>query len=230
MSTIRLAAGIMFAAVLLVRPAVAQWRVAQETPAGTDGRIDIAMVENDSGHSLRLFNDETQNVRATFTIRGGFDTMDPGVCPTYRVDKREPERVTFEEGRCRILLKQAEFTLGKTGQGLNHKLRRIMNGDSIRSCLMFAVQAEGAEITTVEGLGTAEKLHPLQQSFWDNHALQCGFCTPGMLMTIVDLLDKYPLESDEEIRKGISGNLCRCTGYQNIVTAVRQTAAEMKGR
>ncbi len=131
MSTIRLAAGIMFAAVLLVRPAIAQWRVAQETPAGTDGRIDIAIVENDSGHSLRLFNDETQNVRATFTIRGGFDTMDPGVCPTYRVDKREPERVTFEEGRCRILLKQAEFTLGKIGRGRNHKLRRIMNGDSI---------------------------------------------------------------------------------------------------
>ena len=131
MSTIRLAAWIIFAAVLLARPAIAQWRVAQATPAGTVDRIDIAIVENDSGHSLRLFNDETQNVRATFTIRGGFDTMDPGVCPTYRVDKREPERVTFEEGRCRILLKQAEFTLGKTGQGLNHKLRRIMNGDSI---------------------------------------------------------------------------------------------------
>jgi aerobic-type carbon monoxide dehydrogenase small subunit (CoxS/CutS family) len=115
-------------------------------------------------------------------------------------------------------------------QGVCGACTVILNGDSVRSCLMFAVQADGAEITTVEGLGTAEKLHPLQQSFWDNHALQCGFCTPGMLMTIVDLLDKYPLESDEEIRKGISGNLCRCTGYQNIVTAVRQTAAEMKGR
>ena len=115
-------------------------------------------------------------------------------------------------------------------QGVCGACTVIVNGDSIRSCLMFAIQADGVEITTVEGLGTAEKLHPLQQSFWDNHALQCGFCTPGMLMTIVDLLDKYPLESDEEIRKGISGNLCRCTGYQNIVTAVRQTAAEMKGR
>ncbi len=131
MSTIRLAAWIIFAAVLLARPAIAQWRVAQATPAGTVDRIDIAIVENDSGHSLRLFNDETQNVRATFTIRGGFDTIDPGVCPTYRVDKREPERVTFEEGRCRILPKQAEFTLGKTGQGRNRKLNRIMNGDSI---------------------------------------------------------------------------------------------------
>ena len=131
MSTIRLAAWIIFAAVLLARPAIAQWRVAQATPAGTDDKIDVAIVENDSGHSLRLFSDETQNVRATFTIRGGFDTMDPGVCPTYRVDKREPERVTFEEGRCRILPKQAEFTLGKTGQGRNRKLLRIMNGGSI---------------------------------------------------------------------------------------------------
>jgi len=129
--TIRLATGILFAIMLLARPAVAQWRVAQMTPAGTDKRIDIAIVENDSGHSLRLFGDDMQNVRATFTIRGGFDTMDPGVCPTYRVDQRAPVRVTFEEERCRILPKQAEFTLGKTGQGRNRKLRRIMNGDSI---------------------------------------------------------------------------------------------------
>ncbi len=131
MSTIRPAAWIIFAAVLLARPAIAQWRVAQATLAGTDYRINIAIVENESGHSLRMFSDETQNVRATFTIRGGFDTIDPGVCPTYRVDKRELERVTFEEGRCRILPKQAEFTLGKTGQGDNRKLRRIMNGGSI---------------------------------------------------------------------------------------------------
>ncbi len=131
LSTIRLVTGIIFAAVLFARPAIAQWRVAQETPAGTFNRINIAIVENDSGHSLRLFNDEARNVRATFTIRGGFDTIDPGVCPTYRVDKRKPERVTFEEGRCRVLPKQAEFTLGKTGQGRNRKLQRIMNGGSI---------------------------------------------------------------------------------------------------
>ncbi len=98
---------------------------------GSDKRIDVAIVENDSGHSLHLFSDDMQNVHATFTIRGGFDTMDPGVCPTYRVDQRAPVRVTFEEERCRILPKQAEFTLGKTGQGNNRKLRRIMNGDSI---------------------------------------------------------------------------------------------------
>jgi hypothetical protein len=130
-STIRLAAGILFATLLIARPAVAQWRVGQATSPGTEERIDVAIVENDSGHSLRLFGDDTQNVRATFTIRGGFDTMDPGVCPTYRVDQRAPVRVTFEEERCRILPKQAEFTLGKTGQGNNRKLHRIMNGDSI---------------------------------------------------------------------------------------------------
>lgn len=104
----------------------------------------------------------------------------------------------------------------------------IVDGDSVRSCLMFAVQADGAEISTVEGLGTADALHPLQKAFWDHHALQCGFCTPGMLMTSVDLMEKYPLESDEDIRKGISGNLCRCTGYQNIVTAIRAVSDERK--
>ena len=131
MSTIRFAAGIFFAGVLLAGPALAQWRVAKEKPAGIGKSINVAMVGNDSGHSLRLFNGETQNVRGIFTIGDGFDTMDPGVCPTYRVDNREPRRVTFEEGRCRILPKQAEFTLGKTGQGRNRKLHRIMNGSNI---------------------------------------------------------------------------------------------------
>jgi len=131
MSIIRVAVGIMLAGVLLAPPAVAQWRAAQETLPGTGKRINIAIVENDSGHSLRLFNDETQSVRAIFTIRGGFDTMDPGVCPTYRVDKREPKHVSFEEERCRILPKQAEFTLGKTGRGRNRQLHQIKNGRNI---------------------------------------------------------------------------------------------------
>ena len=87
---------------------------------------------------------------------------------------------------------------------------------------MFAVQADGCEVTTVEGLGDPEHMHPLQQSFWDNHGLQCGFCTPGMLMTAFDLVRNYSLETDDDIRLGLSGNICRCTGYQNIVTAVRE--------
>ena len=101
----------------------------------------------------------------------------------------------------------------------------LVNGDSVRSCLMLAIQANGAEITTVEGLGSPEALNVLQAQFREHHGLQCGFCTPGMLMTGEDLLRKYPLATDEEIREGLSGNLCRCTGYQNIVAAIRSAAA-----
>jgi carbon-monoxide dehydrogenase small subunit len=97
----------------------------------------------------------------------------------------------------------------------------LIDGHSARACLSFAVQADGSRIDTVEGLGTIDKLAPLQQAFRAHHALQCGFCTPGMLMTCVDLLNKYPLATDQEIRDGLSGNLCRCTGYENIVRAVR---------
>jgi len=97
----------------------------------------------------------------------------------------------------------------------------ILNGDSIRSCLSFAIQVDEANIETIEGLGTIDDLHPLQQSFQKHHALQCGFCTPGMLMTGVDLLRKTPLATDEDIREGLSGNLCRCTGYEHIVQAIR---------
>jgi aerobic carbon-monoxide dehydrogenase small subunit len=102
----------------------------------------------------------------------------------------------------------------------------LVNGDSARSCLMLAVQADGAEIVTVEGLGSLEELSELQAQFREHHGLQCGFCTPGMLMTGEDLLRKYPLATDEDIREGLSGNLCRCTGYQNIVAAIRSAAAK----
>ena len=97
----------------------------------------------------------------------------------------------------------------------------ILNGDSIRSCLSFAIQVDEANIETIEGLGTIDDLHPLQQSFQKHHALQCGFCTPGMLMTGVDLLRKTPLATYEDIREGLSGNFCRCTGYEHIVQAIR---------
>ena len=97
----------------------------------------------------------------------------------------------------------------------------ILNGDSMRACLCFAIQVDRAVIETVEGLGTVENLNPLQQSFQQHHALQCGFCTPGMLMTGVDLLRKYPLATDKQIREGLSGNLCRCTGYEHIIQAIR---------
>jgi aerobic carbon-monoxide dehydrogenase small subunit len=101
----------------------------------------------------------------------------------------------------------------------------VLDGDrAVKSCTMFAVQADGHEITTVEGLEQGGKLHPLQQAFWDNHGLHCGYCTPGMLMTCFVLLKHNPKPSEAEIREGISGNLCRCTGYQNIVKAVQQAA------
>jgi carbon-monoxide dehydrogenase small subunit len=101
----------------------------------------------------------------------------------------------------------------------------LLDGQPVRSCLMLAVQAEGAALTTVEGLADGERLHPLQQAFWDHHGLQCGFCTPGILLTAKALLEENPHPSDEEIREAISGNLCRCTGYHFIVEAIRAAAA-----
>ena len=106
----------------------------------------------------------------------------------------------------------------------------LVDGKPVRSCLMFAVQAQGMEIRTVEGLAEEEKLHPLQQAFWDHHGLQCGFCTPGFLMLAAGALEAEPDMSDEDLKHVLSSNLCRCTGYQNILKAVRAAAAEMKKR
>ena len=106
----------------------------------------------------------------------------------------------------------------------------MFESDSVRSCLMFAVQADGRRVETVEGLAAAGKMNVLQAAFHEHHALQCGFCTPGMLMTATDMLKKYPLESDDAIREGLSGNLCRCTGYEHIVAAVRAVKAKAAPR
>ena len=104
----------------------------------------------------------------------------------------------------------------------------LVNGESARSCLMLAVQAHGAELMTVEGLAEDGKLHPLQAAFWEHHGLQCGFCTPGMLMAAYDLLQTNPTPSEEEIRAGVSAVLCRCTGYQGIVQAVQAAAEKLR--
>ena len=104
----------------------------------------------------------------------------------------------------------------------------LHDGMPVRSCLMFAVQAEGAKIRTVEGLADGETLHPLQQAFWENHGLQCGFCTPGFLMLAAGALARDPNMDEEELRHVLSSNLCRCTGYQNIVKAVRAAAEKMR--
>ena len=103
----------------------------------------------------------------------------------------------------------------------------MVNGEVVKSCTMLAVQVDECEITTVEGLGTVENLHPIQQGFWEEHGLQCGYCTPGIMVAMVGLLKENPNPSDEEIRNGLDGVICRCTGYQNIVEAVKHAAKLM---
>lgn len=106
----------------------------------------------------------------------------------------------------------------------------MLDGRTVRSCLLFAAQADGAEVTTIEGIGTAEALHPLQQAFQQHHALQCGFCTPGMILAGIELLGDNPDPTPEEIRVGLAGNLCMCTGYVNIVRAVRAAVSNGKAK
>ena len=142
------------------------------------------------------------------------------------------------EGRAEARLTLVDFlreTLGLTGThiGCEHGVcgacSVILDGQPVRACLIYAVQADGFEITTVEGLEAADgAITPLQDAFWDNHALQCGYCTPGMLIAAQALLDRNPDPSDEDIRAAIGGNLCRCTGYQQIVEAVRMAARHMR--
>ncbi len=124
--------------------------------------------------------------------------------------------------------------LGLTGthvgceQGVCGACTVWLDGQPVRSCLLFAVQAAGHRVTTVEALGQVGRLHPVQQAFWDHHGLQCGFCTPGILMTVVAFLQENPDPSPSEIREALAGNLCRCTGYHNIVRAVQEAAARMR--
>ena len=126
-----------------------------------------------------------------------------------------------------------DFGLTGTHVGCEHGIcgacTVLVNGEAARSCLMLAVQADGGELQTVEGLAEDGKLHPLQEAFREHHGLQCGFCTPGLLMTALDLLRTNPEPSDAEIREGISAVLCRCTGYQGIVNAVRAAAKTLRG-
>jgi len=102
-----------------------------------------------------------------------------------------------------------------------------LNGDAVKSCTVLAVQADGGDVTTIEGLDKQGTLHPLQEGFWEEHGLQCGYCTPGMIMAASQLLERSPNPSDDEIRHGLEGNLCRCTGYQHIVNAVKSAAKKL---
>ena len=105
----------------------------------------------------------------------------------------------------------------------------LIDGQAVKSCTVLTVQADGSSVMTIEGLATDGKLHPVQQAFWDKHGLQCGFCTPGMILTTCDLLKRNPNPSESDVRHGLEGNLCRCTGYHNIVASVQEASARMKG-
>ena len=105
----------------------------------------------------------------------------------------------------------------------------LLDGQAVKSCTMFAVQADGAKLTTIEGLATNGELHPVQEGFWERHGLQCGYCTPGLMLSTAQLLSQNKQPSDKEMRKAIAGNTCRCTGYQNILKAIQMAAESMKG-
>jgi len=153
----------------------------------------------------------------------------------YRLSVTVNEKKYQREVEPRLLLSDfLRHELGLTGThvGCEHGVcgacSVLFDGLPVRSCLMFAVQADGHQIQTVEGLGTVDNLHVIQQAFWDAHGLQCGFCTPGILMTLVPFLEQNPDPDEDQIRQAISGNICRCTGYQNIVDAVKLAAKNMQ--
>ena len=134
----------------------------------------------------------------------------------------------------RLLVQAIREDLGLTGTHVGCDTSQCgactvhLDGRAVKSCSMLAVQADGAEVTTIEGLAQDGQLHPIQNAFWEKHGLQCGFCTPGMIMAAADLLKNDADPSDEEIRHAIEGNFCRCTGYQNIVAAIREAAAVLR--
>jgi carbon-monoxide dehydrogenase small subunit len=156
----------------------------------------------------------TEPIEVTFTVNG------------------EERRIRVEPRRTLADALREDCGLTGTHLGCEHGVcgacTVLFDGKPIRSCLMFAVQAEGGQLRTVEGLAEGGKLHPLQQAFWDHHGLQCGFCTPGFLMLAVGVLEQNPLIGEAELRDALSANLCRCTGYQNIIKAVLAAAAEMR--
>jgi carbon-monoxide dehydrogenase small subunit len=150
---------------------------------------------------------------------------------TLRVNASEVER----EVETRMTLAdflRLELDLTGTHLGCEHGVcgacTVLVDGQSVRSCLMLAVQAAGREVSTVEGLAAGGALNPLQQAFWENHGLQCGFCTPGMLMTLTEFLERNPDPSEAQVRDAISGNICRCTGYQSIVASALAAARSMR--
>jgi aerobic carbon-monoxide dehydrogenase small subunit len=161
-------------------------------------------------------NTTSRSRSVTLTINGGKQT--------YEVEPRL------------LLIHFLRETLGLTGPHVGCETSIcgactvLVNGQAVKACAMFAVQCEGCDVLTIEGLAKEDKLHKVQEAFWEEHGLQCGYCTPGMIMSSKQLIDRNPSPTDEEIRRGLEGNLCRCTGYQHIVNAVRSAAAGAKDR
>jgi carbon-monoxide dehydrogenase small subunit len=149
---------------------------------------------------------------------------------TLRVNDVE-RRATVEPRT--LLVQFLRENLGLTGTHIGCETSQcgactvLLDGQAVKSCTLLAVQADGAEVTTIEGLAPAGMLHPVQQAFWDEHGVQCGFCTPGMVLSTVAMLESDPNPSEESIRHGLEGNICRCTGYNNIVRAVRRAAESL---
>jgi aerobic carbon-monoxide dehydrogenase small subunit len=135
-----------------------------------------------------------------------------------------------------LLVHYLRDTLGLTGTHIGCETSLcgactvLVDGQAVKSCTMLAVQADGSTVTTIEGLAQNGELHPVQQGFWDHHGLQCGYCTPGMIMTATQILQRNPDPSEEEIRHGLEGNICRCTGYQHIVQSIQCAAKKMKSK
>ena len=146
------------------------------------------------------------------------------------------QSVSHEVGPRLLLVHYIRETVGLTGTHVGCDTSQCgactitMNGQAVKSCNLFAVQANGATIMTIEGLAKDGELHPIQQGFWEKHGLQCGFCTPGMIMSAAQLLQRYPKPTEEQIRHQLDGNLCRCTGYHNIVKAIQYAAEKMPAK
>jgi carbon-monoxide dehydrogenase small subunit len=157
-----------------------------------------------------------------------------GATETVRMTVNGEAREDTVEPRL-LLVHYLRDTLGLTGTHVGCDTTNCgactvhLNGEAVKSCTVFAVQADGAAVKTIEGMAEGDRLHPLQDAFWTNHGLQCGYCTPGMIMAAADLLERNPNPTEEEVRKGLEGNLCRCTGYHNIVRAVLDAAKTREG-
>jgi carbon-monoxide dehydrogenase small subunit len=178
---------------------------------------------------LRRSRTRLDAARFELEAEGGFPVT------TVRVNVNGSPRESEVEPRL-LLVHYLRETLSLTGTHVGCDTSQCgactiwLDGRAVKSCTLFAVQADGREVTTIEGLAEDGKLHPMQESFWEKHGLQCGFCTPGMIMSACSLLQENPSPSEQQIREGLEGNLCRCTGYHNIVKAVQSAASRMSAR